>query len=203
MPKIYLSPSVQDNHTYIVGGDEEYYMNLIADAMVPGLRSNDIEFKRSDPGSSLDQIIQQSNSGDFDLHLALHSNSAPEDLAGILRGPDVYYHATSSEGHKVADIIAENLKDIYPVRKFVTTIPTTILRELKRTISPAVLIEIAYHDNFEDAQWIRNNISNIAENLVKSLKEYFKNTEPIHLSFSNRHRINLRLMNKLFIETGS
>lgn len=176
MPKIYLSPSVQDNHTYIVGGDEEYYMNLIADAMVPGLRSNDIEFKRSDPGSSLDQIIQQSNSGDFDLHLALHSNSAPEDLAGILRGPDVYYHATSSEGHKVADIIAENLKDIYPVRKFVTTIPTTILRELKRTISPAVLIEIAYHDNFEDAQWIRNNISNIAENLVKSLKEYFKNT---------------------------
>lgn len=33
-PNIYLSPSVQDFNEYIIGGSEEYYMNLIADAMV-------------------------------------------------------------------------------------------------------------------------------------------------------------------------
>ena len=34
-------------------------------------------------------------------------------------------------------------------------------------------MEIGYHDNPEDAQWIRNNVNAIAENLVLSLTEYF------------------------------
>ncbi|QOX62244.1 N-acetylmuramoyl-L-alanine amidase [Anoxybacterium hadale] len=173
MPKIYLSPTVQDNHSYIIDGDEEYYMNLIVDAMVPYLRENGIEFQRCNPGNTLAQIIQQSNSGNFDLHIALRSNSAPEDLQGVLRGPDVYYQATSTSGRKAAGIIGENLREIYPVRKLIATIPTTIYTELKRTSSPAVLIKLAYHDNFEDAQWIRNNINPIAENIVKSLTELF------------------------------
>ncbi|MDF2656538.1 MAG: N-acetylmuramoyl-L-alanine amidase [Bacillota bacterium] len=177
MPKIYLSPSVQDNHPYIIGGNEEYYMNLITDAMVPYLRAEGFGFERCNPGSTLSQIIQQSNNGNFDLHLSLHSNASPEDLRGILRGPDVYYHATSSQGRKAANVIAENLREIYPVRKLIATIPTTTYAELRKTLSPAVLIELAYHDNFEDAQWIRNNISSIAENIVKSLAELF-NTDP-------------------------
>ena len=36
MPSVYLSPSLQDHHTYVSGaGNEEYYMNRIADAMAP------------------------------------------------------------------------------------------------------------------------------------------------------------------------
>ena len=36
MPKIYLSPSTQEYNPYITGnGSEEYFMNLIADAMEP------------------------------------------------------------------------------------------------------------------------------------------------------------------------
>ena len=38
---------------------------------------------------------------------------------------------------------------------------------------PAVLLEIAYHDNTEDARWIENNITAIAQNLVLSLTDYF------------------------------
>ena len=28
MPRIYLSPSTQENNLYVSGGSEEYYMNL-------------------------------------------------------------------------------------------------------------------------------------------------------------------------------
>ena len=35
MPRIYLSPSLQQNNPYVIGGSEEYYMNLVADAMEP------------------------------------------------------------------------------------------------------------------------------------------------------------------------
>ena len=36
MPSIYLSPSTQEYNPYYGGGNEEYYMNLVADAMEPG-----------------------------------------------------------------------------------------------------------------------------------------------------------------------
>lgn len=38
MPRIFLSPSTQEYNPYITGnGSEEYFMNLIADAMEPYL----------------------------------------------------------------------------------------------------------------------------------------------------------------------
>jgi N-acetylmuramoyl-L-alanine amidase len=32
-------------------------------------------------------------------------------------------------------------------------------------------VEVAYHDNPEDAKWIRDNIQEIAKNLAKSVAE--------------------------------
>ena len=73
MPKIYLSPSLQEYNPYVDGGNEEYYMNLIADAMEPYLNSSGIQFTRNEPSQKLSQAIAQSNAGNYDLHLALHS----------------------------------------------------------------------------------------------------------------------------------
>ena len=52
-------------------------------------------------------------------------------------------------------------------------IPITTLGEVRRVRAPGVLIELAYHDNYQDAEWIRNNINAIAQNLVLSLTQYF------------------------------
>ena len=49
MPSVYLSPSVQDFNETILGESEEYYMNLIVDAMVPYLRASGISFTRNNP----------------------------------------------------------------------------------------------------------------------------------------------------------
>jgi len=174
MPTLFLSPSVQEFNPYINGlGSEEYYMNLIADAMEPYLLASGISFTRNDPDESLRQAIALSNAGNYDFHLALHSNASPENLSGQLQGPDVYYYATSTEGARAADIFADNLKAIYPEPDLVRTVPTTTLAELRLTRAPANLIELAYHDNLEDALWIINNIDAIARNLVLSLTEYF------------------------------
>ena len=69
MPKIYLSPSLQEYNPYVDGGNEEYYMNLIADAMEPYLNSSGIQFTRNEPSQKLSQAIAQSNAGIYDLHL--------------------------------------------------------------------------------------------------------------------------------------
>mgnify|MGYP007110354530 CR=1 FL=1 len=49
MPTIYLSPSVQEYNLYNGGGNEELYMNQLADAMEPYLQASGIEFVRNDP----------------------------------------------------------------------------------------------------------------------------------------------------------
>ncbi|NLD19844.1 MAG: N-acetylmuramoyl-L-alanine amidase [Clostridiales bacterium] len=174
MPSLFLSPSVQDFNPYTNGlGSEEYNMNLIADAMEPYLVASGITFTRNNPDDTLSQAIALSNAGNYDFHLALHSNAAPPSLAGQIQGPDVYYYATSTEGKRAADIFADNLKVIYPDPALVNTVPNTTLGELRLVRAPSNLIELAYHDNLEDALWIVNNTDNIARNLVLSLTEYF------------------------------
>ena len=75
MPKIYLSPSAQEFNHYVDGGNEEYYMNLIADAMEPYLTASGIDFSRNQPEMPLWKIINDANGQDYNLHLAIHSNA--------------------------------------------------------------------------------------------------------------------------------
>lgn len=173
MPTLYLSPSTQEYNLYEGGGNEEEYMNLVADAMEPYLNASGIQFMRNNPGERVGAAIRQSNAGNYDLHLALHSNAAPESLAGALQGTDVYYSRGSANGQRAADIIAANFKEIYPQPDLVKAVPTSTLTEVMQTRAPAVLIETAYHDNPEDAEWIRTHVPEIARNLAQSVAEYF------------------------------
>ena len=174
MANIYLSPSLQEYNEYLNGGSEEYYMNLLADAMEPYLLATGIAFTRNRPEQTLTEVINESNAGTYDLHLALHSNAAPENLAGQLMGPDIYYFADSVNGKRFAEILAEGFREIYPYPELVDVVPTTTLRELRRTNAPSVLAEVAYHDNAEDETWIKDNIDLIARTFVEALAEFFE-----------------------------
>ena len=172
MPRIFLSPSTQESNPYVDGGNEEYYMNIIADALEPYLERMGVSFVRNDPSGTFSDAVRLSNKGDYDLHLAIHSNAAAGDKAGKVRGSQVYYYPGSSEGKRAADIFAGNLEKIYPLPDKVTTLPTTTLGEIVRTKAPAILIETAFHDNPADAKWIRDNIDGIAENLALSVAQF-------------------------------
>ena len=174
MPRIFLSPSVQQFNPYIAGlGTEEYYMNLIADYMEPYLTASGITFTRNNPQGSVGDSVRLSNEGDYALHLALHSNASGSANYGRQYGSDVYYYPTSVNGLRAADIIVTNLKRIYPDPSRVRTLATTSLYELNNTRAPSVLLELAYHDNEQDAEWIKNNLMLIAENLSQSVADYF------------------------------
>lgn len=173
MPFLYLSPSTQEFNPYSTTGNEEYWMNLIADDMEPYLRANGINFRRNDPDTSAAAAIRESNAGNYDFHLALHSNAAPEESSGDLRGVDVYYYPSSVDGLRMANIIADNLRQIYPLPSRVRAVSTTAIGEVRRTRAPSVLAELGYHDNVEDARWVENNVTEIAKNLSLSVTEYF------------------------------
>lgn len=173
MPKIFLSPSTQEWNSYVTGGTEEQYMNLLADRMEPYLRSSGIDYVRNDPDRNVVGAIADSNAGNFDVHFALHSNAAPERLAGKLRGVDIYYSPKSYKSERLANIVANNLMSIYPLPDKTRAVPTTSLGEVTQTKAVAVLCELGYHDNIEDVTWLKNNLDGIAKNLVRSLCDYF------------------------------
>lgn len=173
MPKIFLSPSTQEWNEYATSGNEELYMNLLADRMEPYLRSSGIQYVRNDPDRNVNGAIQDSNAGNYDVHLALHSNAAPKNLSGKLRGVQIFFAPKSSQSEKLANIIANNMKSIYPLPDKVSAVPTTFLGEVLNTKAVSVLCEIGYHDNPADEAWLKNNLETIAKNLVRSLCDYF------------------------------
>ncbi len=173
MPVIYLSPSTQEGNLYVNGGTEEEWMNRLADAMVPYLNASGIQYVRNTPDMTAATSIRASNAGNYDLHLALHSNAAPPSNYGNVRGIIVYYYPGSTNGKRAATIVADNLKTIYPLPNRVRTEATTAIGEVRQPRAPSVFIELGYHDNPDDASWVKNNLDAIARNIVLSLTEYF------------------------------
>ena len=92
MPTIYLSPSIQPYNKYLTEGDEQYWMNRIADDMVPMLEQNGINVVRNTPNTSLGQAIRESNAGNYDFAFGAALERRTVKFGGKLRGPDVYYY---------------------------------------------------------------------------------------------------------------
>ena len=162
MARIYLSPSTQEYNRYVNDlGTEEENMNRLADALVPYLDRLGIAYNRNTPEMTARTSIQQANATPpYDLYLALHSNASPEQFAGMLRGPDIYYNPADPESRRAADLIADEFRKIYP----------------EPPNYPSVLVETAYHDNPDDAAWILNNFDAIARALANAVQEFIGET---------------------------
>lgn len=173
MPNIYLSPSTQENNFYVNGGTEEEWMNRLADALEPYLTASGIRFTRNTPQMSAASSIRASNAGTYDMHLALHSNAAPEGLYGQRRGILVFYYPSSTQGQRAAHLMADNFKEIYPLPNNVRAEPSTTIGEVRRPRAVSVFLELGYHDNADDDAWIRSHLEASARAIALTLTEYF------------------------------
>ena len=64
MPIIYLSPSTQEYNEYVNGlGNEEEWMNRLADAMEPMLFASGIQYTRNTPDMTAASSIRASTAG--------------------------------------------------------------------------------------------------------------------------------------------
>ena len=61
----------------------------------------------------------------------------------------------------------------YPLPNRVRAEATTSIGEVRQPRAPSVFIELGYHDNEDDATWIKNNLDQIARTIVLALTEYF------------------------------
>ena len=170
---IYLSPSAQEyNIGYGDFGSEEYRMNRIADIVEKMLKEQGYTVYRNKPKEKLSDVVRRSNEVNPDIHVALHSNASGEGFSA--QGPEIFANRPNTPGDRLANLIYNEIMQIYPdPTKGRGVLYTSSLYEIIRTNAPAVLLEVAFHDNPEDAQWIIDNESQIAQAIVSGINSYF------------------------------
>lgn len=170
---IFLSPSAQEyNIGYGDFGSEEYRMNRIADIVEKLLKNEGYTVYRNNPNEKLSEAVRRSNEINPDIHVALHSNASGEGFSA--QGPEIFANRPNTPGDRLANLIYNEIMQIYPdPTKGRGVLHTSSLYEIVRTNAPAVLLEVAFHDNPEDAEWIINNENQIAQAIVNGINSYF------------------------------
>ncbi len=165
--KIYLSPSSQTENTGVGNyGTEADRMQKLSNKVKNKLVELGHTVYGSNNSLSLTKRINASNNLNVDCHVALHSN------AGGGTGPEVWYHSSSTQGKKLATKIItkiENVDSCPPSRGIKAT---TNLVELNDTKAPAALIEVAFHDNKSDVEWMLNNMGKIANAIANGINAF-------------------------------
>lgn len=177
MKTVYLSPSTQDkNIGYADYGTEEIRMNQIADEVQKVLKEHRVIVYRNNLEMTLKDIVKDSNSKKPDIHFAIHSNACN----GVSRGCEIFCHKFGGNGEKLAKAVYSEIEPLTPTKdrgikeganRFGKDKP---LYETAYTFAPAALVEVAFHDNPKDAEWIISNITSIGIAIAKGILNYFE-----------------------------
>lgn len=166
--KVYLSPSSQTNNVGVGSyGTEADRMQELSDKVKAKLIAKGHTVYGSDNSLSLTERIEASNASGATLHVALHSNAAN----GNARGPEAFYKAGSNTGKRLANCILYEIADISGCAAS-RGLKSDSLLETNNVTCTCTLIEVAFHDNAEDAAWILSHMDDIAEAITTGICEY-------------------------------
>ena len=166
--KVYLNPSVQTKNLYVNNlGTEAEHMNDIVEYMVKELITvSYISLKYNLNYLSLGESIKDSNNYGSEIHLSLHSN------AGGGQGSEIYTPIGNSHfgsymyneyTSKIGDFKKRGVKE------------TSALYEIKNAKAEnRALLELLFHDNVKEANFIVNNKKKIANILTQGIINYIK-----------------------------
>lgn len=182
-PIVYLSPSTQEYNKGIKGSNyttEEDMMNKVTDVIEPILKKNDIEVYRNKPSMTSKGAIKDSRKYDVDLHLAIHSNASPENKRGRYTGVETWiYDENCSEAEEIAIKLQQSIIDLYynkyGDRGVLYSVEMGGLGETNPyNVNNGILMELAFHDNWNDAVWMVKNINKIGKAIAKTIIDYYK-----------------------------
>lgn len=168
--KIYLSPSMQPNNVYAYGNtNEQEECNKIASFAKLSLERYGFDVKQAPKGQSITKSVEESNSWNSDLHIAIHTNAFDSKTLG---GTLVMIYSSEEKNKKAGEAILNSVAPISPGNDYSLKVNPSLL-ELRSTKCVAVYLEVEFHDTLEGAKWIVSNNKNIGEAICKGVCDYF------------------------------
>ena len=179
---VYLSPSNQfSNKGNKKAGytNERDMMNKLTDYIEKNLKDAGIKVYRNKSSGDINKWLAESNSKKSDFHFAIHSNGS---VGHDVKGMEIYVDKPTSQCLSIASNIYNNLYEIYPYRDQITDrgvkyAEGSLGEANDNFIKCGALIEVAYHDDYEDALWMVNNMEKIAKNISDSIIDFYQINE--------------------------
>ena len=169
--KIYISPSSQTANAYAGGKtNEAAQCRKIALLLVDALIRCGFEAKTNvTEGKSMYDRVRESDAWKADAHIPIHTNACDGKVAGF-RG---FYYQANGEGHKLVKAIMDAVAPITPgTSDGVSAYPS--LYEVRESDAPCAYLELGFHDNREEAQYIIDHPAELAEAICKGICNHYK-----------------------------
>ena len=168
MPKVYISPSVQQYNLCEYGDTEKDHCQEYADILERYLDACGIEYKRN-RNKTFQEAVTESNAWNPDIHYACHTNAFDgKTRYSVLL---VYNAVMSSPAYQCAEDIKEFREQVYPNPIYVNQ--NRSLYEIRYSTSPCVYDEIVFHDNIDDATLFHVRMQTFAELTARGFCKYF------------------------------
>lgn len=166
--KIYISPSDQIRNIYAVGDTTEAIeCGKIAEVAVAALERCGFAAK-TNLTDEMEARVAESNTWGADLHVAIHTNACN----GQVQGTRMFSHDTAGEGYQACQAVMAILAPITPGESDnITAWPG--LYEVRCADAATVYIEVAFHDNAEEAAWIVANTERIGEAICHGICNHY------------------------------
>ena len=165
---IYISPSSQPTNTYAVGNtNEQEQCRKIAAALKAVLDRCQVPAAAGMDGTMYTRV-KESNQLDTCLHMPIHTNGFDGTVAGLR----IMVSKLGGEAEQIAKAIMETLAPITPGKSDGIHVMKN-LYEINATKAVCVYVEVGFHDNPEEAQWIIDHTQDIAEAIAKALCKHY------------------------------
>ena len=180
MPKVFLSPSDQDNNPVHGGGNEQQYAQIRCRAAADVLRNSGIDVKISDAGIGDDSggyiaSVREGEAWGPDLYIADHSNAV--GAGAKRRGVHMYVWPGDAEARRVAELIIAEVRPIFGGADYPTAIlDGSHLYEVNGPSATVLLMELGFHDHPEDAAIIRTRSPQIGAAVGTAIARYYGKT---------------------------
>jgi N-acetylmuramoyl-L-alanine amidase len=166
--KVYLSPSSQPANTYAVGNtNEQEQCRKIAASARDALIRCGFDVKAGMDGTMYTRVAE-SNRWGADAHIPIHTNAHNGKTAGF-RG---FYYKKNGEGHKLVSKIMDAVAPLTPgTADGVSAYPG--LYEVEHSAGYCAYLELGFHDNAAEAQYIIDHTQELGEAICKGVCDYY------------------------------
>ncbi|MBP3347890.1 MAG: N-acetylmuramoyl-L-alanine amidase [Clostridia bacterium] len=154
MTKIFLSPSNQTANVGAYGDTNECEQcTLIANAARDHLLANyDCEVLMAEQNDDMAKRAAIANSTGVNFYVAIHTNAFNDPA---VKGTETYFHSTDAAGKALAGELLETVSSLTGTKRRSKAFDSLI--ELNSPICARAYIEVDFHSNPQQAQWIKEN----------------------------------------------
>jgi N-acetylmuramoyl-L-alanine amidase len=123
--------------------------------------------KRNTPDMDVSEMAVDSNNFKADIHVAIHSN------AGGGEGTEVYAYGPNTNSERLAQALYKQVAPLSPGADRGVKYNSSLVEVGNSVQATSALIEVGFHDNALDAEWIVQSTSVIAAALYRGICDYY------------------------------